>query len=150
MEWIIITALGWSAVSVGQTETLISSVVYSAISGKTEYYRMKDRALFGEGNKEYLEYSKKWHNLQFAEVGSAFIVGGSIALTNDNFYDVVKQTLMAGAVRWVVRDGVYNLNNSNSFFYQSKGTTSFLEPLGTWYVKIGLLAIIIIWNYLEI
>ena len=134
----------------GQTETLISSVIYAAISGQTEYYRMKDRELFGQGDKKYLEYSKKWHNLQFAEVGSAFVVGGSIALTSDNVYDAVKQSFVAGAIRWIIRDGIYNLNNKNDFFYQSPKTTSFLEPLATWYVKIGLLAIIIIWNYLEI
>lgn len=129
----------------GQTETLISSVIYSVISGQTEYYRMVDRAVCHTGD---LSYSKKWHNLQYAEVGSALMVGGSIALTSEDLFDAFKQVLMVGAVRWVVRDGVYNLNQKNNFFYQSPNTTSILEPFGYWYIKIGLLLIIIMWNYL--
>ena len=43
MIWIIITGLSWSAVS-----------------GETEYCKMLDRKLYGEHNKQYLEYSNKW------------------------------------------------------------------------------------------
>lgn len=104
---------------------------------------MKDRAYPND-----LKWSKAWHNLQYLEVGSAMGVGASIALTSDNLYDAVKQSFLAGSIRWVVRDGVYNLNQGNRFFYRSPNTTSFLEPFGLWYVKLGILAIIIIWNYL--
>lgn len=124
-----------------QTETLVSSVLSSAISGQNEYYRMKDRAGF-EG------YNKKWHNIEFADIAGKVGVGVSIALTSDDVFDGIKQGIMYGAVRWVVFDGVYNLNQGNKFFYQSPNTTSFLEPFGMWYIKLPILAIIILWNYL--
>lgn len=124
-----------------QTETLVTSIVSGAISGQTEYYRMKDRA--GD-----LSYNKKWHNLEFADVSAKVGVGISIALTSDDLYDGIKQGFLFGAVRWVVMDGVYNLNQGNGFFYRSPNTTNILEPLGLWYIKLPILAIIIIWNYL--
>jgi len=134
----------------GQTETLVTTFAHSVISGQTEYYRIKDRTFYKQGNPEEFNYSRRWHNLQFLEIGSAVAIGASIALTSDDLYDALKQATMVGIVRWVVRDGVYNLNQGNGVFYQSTKTTSFLEPLGTWYVKLTLLTIIVIWNYLEL
>ena len=106
---------------------------------------MKDRALFSQGDKEYLRHSKIWHALEVPEALSAFTVGGVIAL--DSFEAgkfkpevMFSDLILAGAIRWVVYDGVYNMSQGNNWFHQSKGTTSFLEPVGTPLTKIMVLA----------
>ena len=63
-----------------QTDVIITSTLWSAISGRTEYHRMEDRRLAIEGNEDYLRHSKIWHTLEVPEVLSAFSVGGVIAL----------------------------------------------------------------------
>ena len=131
-----------------QTETLIVSTVYSTVSGVTEYYKMEDRRLYGEGDKRYEDYSRAWHNLQFAEASLLAGAGVSIALTSDNIYEGVKQSFLLGAIRWNVRDGVYNLCQGNSFYNISNSSYSSIESFGHWYIKLGLLTIIILWNYL--
>lgn len=132
-----------------QTDVLVSSVVYSAISGQTEYYRIKDRQLFADGNKDYKDYSRKWHALQYPEMASAISVGVTIGINeNLSVESVVKETLLAGSVRWIVRDAVYNLNLHRNVFNISDESYSFTEKLGTWYIKVGLLAVILLWNYL--
>ena len=135
-------------VTLAQTDVIITSTIYSAISGRSEFHRMKDRALFAEGDKEYLNHSKIWHTLEIPEALSAFSVGGVIAL--DSFKDKFKPEIMisdlilAGAIRWMVYDGVYNISQGNNWFHQSGETMSFLEPLGSPYFKIIILTTAII------
>lgn len=131
---------------VAQNDVIITSTVYSAIAGRTEYHRMKDRALFGAGqHEECQEHSRIWHALEVPEVLSAFAVGGVIAL--DSFDEgkfkpavMFSDLILTGAIRWMVYDGVYNISQGNNWFHQSKGTVSFLEPMGTPLTKIMVLA----------
>ena len=131
-----------------QTETLIVSTVYAGVSGVTAFYQMKDRELYGHKDLEYKDYARTWHNLQFAEAGLLAGAGVSIALTSDNIYEGIKQSFLLGAVRWNVRDGVYNLCQGNSFYNISNSSYSSIESFGTWYIKLGVLVIVLIWNYL--
>ena len=128
---------------VAQTDVIITSTLWSAISGRTEYHRMEDRRLAIEGNEDYLRHSKIWHTLEVPEVLSAFSVGGVIAL--DSFKDEFKPEIMlsdlilAGAIRWMVYDGVYNISHGDNWFHQSNTTMSFLEPMGSPFFKIMIL-----------
>ena len=132
-----------------QTDVVITSVVHSVISGQTEYYRIKDRQLYADGNKEYKEYSEKWHLLQYPEMLSGIGIGVAIGINDDlSIESVVKETLLAGSIRWVVRDAIYNLNLHRNMFHISDVSYDPFKDFGTWAVKLGLLTIIILWNYL--
>ena len=117
----------------------ITSVAHSVVSGYSVYYQMQDRELYRQRDAEHIRYNQLWHHTQGVELGLSIALGGLIALNNDNLLDAGKDLLLFSAIRWVVRDGVYNSLNGNPFFYQSPNTTAMLEPFGTWYVKIGYL-----------
>jgi len=111
MIWVIITGLSWSAVS-----------------GSSEFYRIKDKAFGNESD------NKKWHTLEFFDAGLA--LGTGIAIGYDTFESEdllvgVSDIILVSAIRWIVRDGVYNLSNGNDWFYRSPNTTSGIEQLGT-------------------
>lgn len=123
------------------------SLTENIISGYNAFYQVKDLILFSEG-KYPNKYSKLWHYTQPLEIGGAFVLGGYSAYKNkDNFVEYTKDLAMFSALRWVVRDGIYNELRGNSFFYQSPETTSRLEPFGKWYIKLGFLAITMLYKY---
>jgi len=126
-----------------QTDVIITSTLWSAISGRTEYHRMEDRRLAIEGNEDYLRHSKIWHALEVPEVLSAFSVGGVIALDSfkGNFKPLValSDLFLVASIRWMVYDGVYNLSNNNNWFHRSNTSMSFLEPMGSPFFKIMIL-----------
>ena len=135
---------------VAQTDVIITSTLWSAISGRTEFHRMKDRALFGQGDKEYLTHSRIWHALEVPEVLSAFSVGGVIALDSfkDDFKPLValSDLFLVASIRWMVFDGVYNVSHGDNWFHRSNTTMSFIEPLGSPYFKIIFLTSAIIFR----
>src|SRR3990167_4490986 len=128
MIWIIITGLSWSAVS-----------------GSSEFYRMKDR---GFNNKSD---SRTWHTLEFFDSGLA--LGTGIAIGYDTFENEdllvgVSDIILTSAIRWIVRDGIYNTKNGNDWFHRSPGTTSGIEQLGTPLNKLMFLISAIIFRLL--
>jgi hypothetical protein len=109
---------------------------------------MLDRTAYGNSDPIYKEYSRQWHSLQTLETISLINVGITIGLKNQT--DIVKNitdVFLVGAIRWLIRDGTYNLLNGNSFFHQSKTTTAQFEKYGTPVVKLSFLAIVLILKY---
>ena len=126
-----------SVSSFAQIEVIASSVVYSSLSGVVTYNQIKDRALYKAGDMRYELYSRRWHSMKTYEIGAGIGTGIVIALDSDFIPEyILTDLLIVGAVRWIVHDGVYNLAQGNSFFYQSPNTTSQTEKLGTWYIKL--------------
>ena len=60
---------------------------------------------------------------------------------------IAKDVLLFSSSRWVIRDGVYNSLNGDSFFHQSNTTTAILEPIGSPYLKLGFLIFAILFKY---
>jgi len=124
------------------------SIIHAVSDGYTTYYQMKDRMLFKQ-NGNYKPYNKNWHTAQGVTLGLSFTVAIFSALKNqDDWWDYGKDGLLFSAIRWMVRDGIYNSLNGNPFFHQSNSTTATLEPFGTWYVKLSYLALAIIVYYI--
>ena len=129
---------------------ILTSFLWSSVSGLSEYHRIKDRQLYAEGNKEYKHHSKQWHKLEFIDAGLA--IGTGIAITFDSFNEGsilvgIADVLVVSAVRWNVRDGVYNMKNGNDFYYQSEHTMSGIEQFGTPLIKIGYLIITLVMRW---
>lgn len=74
-------------------------------------------------------------------------VGYQIADNTNNFYEVSTDVLLTGAIRWIVRDGVYQTLLTNSFFNQSLETTAQFEKYGTPVVKFSFLFAVLIFKY---
>ena len=128
MIWIIITGLSWSM-----------------ISGSSEFYRMKDRTFSNKSD------NKKWHTLEFFDAGLALGTGiaiGCDAFKSEDLLVGVSDVVLVSAIRWIVRDGVYNARNGNDWFYRSSGTTSEIEKLGTPLMKLTFLISAIIFRLL--
>ena len=128
---------------------IVTSILWSSVSGITEYHRIKDRALFGAGNERYKYHSEQWHKLEFFDATLAIGTGVSIALdavSEKSILIGISDLFMVGAIRWNVRDGVYNMKNGNEFYYRSPNTTSSIEQFGTPLVKLAFLASAIIIN----
>lgn len=121
-------------------------ILHSVVSGYSMYYQMKDRHYYKAGETELKEkYNRNWHISGGIELGLSLTLGGVSALKNkDNWLGYAKDLLLFSAIRWNVRDGVYNMLNGDSFYHQSENTTAMLEPLGYWYVKLGYLITAII------
>jgi len=129
---------------------LITSFLWSSVSGISEYHRIRDRQLFADGNIEYRWHGEQWHKLEFIDAGLAIGTGVAITLDgiNENSLLIgIADVLVVSAVRWNVRDGVYNMKNGNSFYYRSDGTTSSIEQLGTPLIKIGYLIITLVMRW---
>ena len=127
----------------------ISAVGYSIVSGLTMYNQMKDRNAYAKGDPIYKSYSKRWHALQTLETISLVSVGIQIGTLNK--LDWQKNTidvLLLGSIRWIVRDGTYQLMQGNSFFRRSTQTTAQFERYGTPLVKISLLLALLTVKYL--
>ena len=126
----------------------ISAVVYSVLSGYTQYNQIKDRQYFKIGDPVYKSYSKKWHALQTLETIALINVGIQIEVTNKSYLPgVITDVFLTGAIRWIVRDGVYQGLLGNSFFHQSENTTAQFESLGTPFVKISFVAFVLVFKY---
>lgn len=124
-----------------------SAVAYSTISGFTQYYQIADRNAFKNSDPRESSYSQTWHSLQTLEVISIINVGYCISENNKNFSGVATDIVLTGAIRWIVRDGIYQTLLTNSFFNQSKETTAQFEQYGTPYVKFAFLFSVLIFKY---
>ena len=129
---------------------LVSSVLWSSVSGISEYHKIKDRQLYKENNNDYIYHSKTWHKLEFINAGLGIGTGISIGfdIRENNIWTGVADVFIVSAIRWNIRDGVYNMNNGNSFYYRSNNTTSNIEQFGTPLLKISFLAAAIIFRLL--
>lgn len=121
---------------------LIASFLWSTVSGLSEYHRMKDRQLYKEGNYDYKYHSKQWHRLEFLDAGLA--IGTGVAITFDGINEnglwvSIADVLLVSAIRWNVRDGVYNMKQGDGFYYRSPNTMSGIEQFGTPLVKLSFL-----------
>lgn len=59
---------------------LFASVLWSSVSGLSEYHRIRDRQLYKEGNEHYKYHSQQWHKLGFIEKTFGLGTGIEIAL----------------------------------------------------------------------
>lgn len=114
-----------------------------------------DRNAFKNNDPMESNYSQTWHTLQTAEVITGIGVGVTIgldALRDESFrWDIAgSDLLLAGAIRWLIRDGVYEMLLGRGFWYQSKDTTAQFEYLGTPLMKISFVVIAILIRYLLI
>lgn len=125
----------------------ISAVAYSTISGFTQFYQIQDRNAFKNSDPFEQSYSKTWHSLQTLEVISLINVGYCIGNNNKNFSGIATDIVLTGAIRWIVRDGIYQTLLTNSFFNLSKETTAQFEQYGTPYIKFAFLFSILIFKY---
>jgi hypothetical protein len=125
----------------------IAAVAYSTISGFTQYYQISDRNAFKNNDPREASYSQTWHSLQTLEALALINVGYTIGTNNETFLQVGTDILLTGAIRWIVRDGIYQTLLTNSFFNQSLETTAQFEKYGTPYAKFGLLFTVLIFKY---
>jgi hypothetical protein len=125
----------------------ISAVAYSTISGFTQYYQIADRNAFKIGDPKEKEYSETWHTLQTLEAISLINVGYQIGDNNKNFAGIATDVVLTGAIRWIVRDGIYQTLLTNSFFNQSLETTANFEKYGTPYMKFFFLFTVLLFKY---
>ena len=122
---------------------ILLSTTWSGVSGISEYHRMRDRTLYAQHNIEYQYHSDVWHKMEFVDASLAIGVGITIgldAIDNESVWVAVSDMVLAGAIRWNVRDGAYNLMNGNSFYYRSPNTMSGVEQCGLPVVKLSVLA----------
>ena len=133
-----------------QAQTFEALTVGMATSaGYTRYNQMKDRMLFKQGDPTYRDYSKKYHTSQVVTISLTLGLGVESGVRNkDNWVGYAKDAFLLSATYWNISDGVYNWLNGNSFYYQSPNTTSTLEPLGKWYIKLSLWITAILIYYL--
>jgi len=125
----------------------LSAAGYSIISGFTQYFQIKDRNAFKIGDPREKEYSEAWHSLQTLEALSLINVGYQIGDNNKNFSGIATDVILTGAIRWIVRDGVYQTLLTNSFFNQSSETTAHFEKFGTPLMKFSFLIAVLIFKY---
>lgn len=126
----------------------ISATVYSIVSGYTSYNQIKDRNYFSIGDPVYKKYSKNWHALQTLEAIALINVGIQIEVLNQSYLPgIVTDVFLTGAIRWIVRDGTYQLLLGNSFFNQSENTTAQFESFGSPFIKITFLTAILLFKY---
>lgn len=132
-----------------------TSALHSVISGYTMYYQIMDRNAFKNSDPMEYSYSRTWHTLQTAELVTGIGIGVTIGLDafrDDSFrWDIAgSDLLIAGSIRWLLRDGVYEMLLGRGFWYQSKDTTAQFEYLGTPLMKISFVVIAILIRYLLI
>jgi hypothetical protein len=125
----------------------IAAVAYSTISGFTQYYQIADRNAFKNSDPREASYSQTWHSLQTLETLLLINVGYQIGDNNKNFPGIATDIVLTGAIRWIVRDGIYQTLLTNSFFNQSLETTANFEKYGTPYVKFFFLFAVLIFKY---
>jgi hypothetical protein len=126
----------------------LSATLYSVVSGFTQYYQIADRNAFKIGDPKETEYSEAWHSLQTLEAISLINVGYQIGDLNQTYLPgIITDVFLTGAIRWIVRDGVYQTLLTNSFFNQSLETTANFEKFGTPVVKFSFLAVVLIFKY---
>ncbi|MBU2612429.1 MAG: hypothetical protein KKB62_01780, partial [Nanoarchaeota archaeon] len=94
----------------------IGSVAQNVIGGYNDYYQIKDRRLFAKGDPNYKKYSELWHYSTALNIGAAISLGAFSGYKNeDNWEEYLKDGLTYSAIRWVVKDGVYNSLNGDPF-----------------------------------
>lgn len=125
----------------------ISATLYSVVSGFTQYYQIADRNAFKYSDPKESTYSKTWHSLQTLEAITLLNVGYQIGTNDNNFLEIGTDVILTGAIRWIVRDGVYQTLLTNSFFNQSLETTAQFEKYGTPYIKFTFLFAVLIFKY---
>jgi hypothetical protein len=149
MIWIVIVLL-WSSVSFGQAVE-ISAVSYSIVSGATMAYIIKDRDAYRRGNLVYRDYQKTWRVLLPVEAISLINVGFAIAIEDRKRWDlVVTDLFLVGAIRWLVRDGVYQTLQGKPFFELPNTEWTYfpgIEKLGSAFFKIALVSTILVFKY---
>ena len=126
---------------------IVTAMLWSSVSGITEYHRVRDRHLFSVEDEKYEYHSREWHKLAFVEKTFGLGTGVAIAFDAINEKSIlvgISDLFIVGAINWNIRDGVYNMKNGNQFFYRSPNTTSSIEHLGTPLLKLGFLATAII------
>jgi len=129
----------------------INAVVYSIVSGVQMSYMIKDRQAYREGDP-YQEYQKKWRLLLPVEVLSLVNVGFSMAVENHNknFSYVVTDLFLIGSIRWLIRDGFYQLMYKENFFKLPNTENTFfskIEKLGSPFFKIFLVVSVLAFKY---
>lgn len=127
----------------------ISATTYATLSGFTLYYQIQDRNAFKNGSSNEYSYNQTWHTLQTLEALSLINVGYQIGLNDErNAWLIGTDILITGGIRWIVRDGIYQVLLGNSFFNLSNNTTAQFEKFGTPLMKITFLAILLLFKYL--
>jgi hypothetical protein len=127
----------------------ISAVTYSTLSGFTLYYQIQDRNAFKNASSNEYSYNQTWHTLQTIEALSLINVGYQIGLNDErNAWLIGTDILITGGIRWIVRDGIYQVLLGNSFFNLSNNTTAQFEKFGTPLMKITFLAVLLLFKYL--
>lgn len=74
-------------------------------------------------------------------------VGFQINDENNTIPGIATDIVLTGAIRWIVRDGIYQTLLTNSFFNQSLETTAQFEKYGTPYIKFAFLFTVLIFKY---
>ena len=81
------------------------------------------------------------------EAISLINVGYQIGDETNSIPGIATDILLTGAIRWIVRDGVYQTLLTNSFFNQSLETTAQFEKFGTPVIKFSFLFAVLIFKY---
>lgn len=116
-------------------------VLFASLAESFEY---KERYIITEA-KERKWYSYYWHNFQLFERVDAILFG--YFLCKLPFADAVKILFLAASVFWIAYDGAINLARKQNIFYISGQSEAVTDNLAKWYIKIGLLVIALIINF---
>jgi len=148
---LLILILFFSTIPLKSQQVEISAVVYSIVSGVQMSYMVKDRQAFKDGDP-YQDYQKKWRLLLPVEVLSLVNVGFSMAVENHDksFSYVVTDLVLVGSIRWLIRDGFYQLMYKENFFKLPNTENTFfskIEKLGSPLFKIFLVASVLVFKY---
>ena len=112
---------------------------------------MQDRSLAISGNDYYKEYQKSWRLFMPMEALSLGFVGYSIYKEDqENLPKIITDLFVVAGIRWIVRDGIYQVLHSENFWKlpDTKNTyLASLENLGTPLIKISFLLAVLIFKY---
>lgn len=134
-----------------QESVIVSSTIYSIISGVHEYHVTKDRQLYKDGDIAYRMHNRKYHVWGTAEAISAIGVGITIGIDSWNdgidWLVLASDMFLVGASRNFWRDGAINWKFGRDFFHQSETTHAKFEKYNTPLVKITLYALALFIRY---
>jgi len=129
---------------------ILMSILFGVSGGNATYYQIMDRNAY-KNNAPYQHYNKAWHNWALVRDISGVGLGVTIALDAVDKKSLLiagSDALLAGAINWTIKDGVYNTKLRRPFYYQSPVTPAITEPYGTWYAKTGTLALALLFRIL--
>lgn len=125
--------------------SVIFGICFVLFASLAESFEYKERYIVTEvTERKWLSYY--WHWFQLLERSSAIAFGYSLAQLS-RLWLVGEVVFLTATIFWIVYDGAINLARKQNIFYISGQSESAFDNLAKWYIKIALLVIAIIVNF---